>query len=112
MKILVCGGRDFDDYEYIKETLEMIHAEHEITCLVHGAATGTDSLAAAWAEEKGIELVPYPADFEKFGRAAGPIRNSQMLKENIELVIAFPGGAGTMDMIKKARRQGKHILRM
>ena len=106
MKILVCGGRRYDDNLHVFRVLNMIHEDNPITCVVHGAATGADSLGQAWAIHEGIEEKPYPADWDKWGFAAGPIRNSFMLKDNpdIELVVVFPGHKGTNDMRTKAER--------
>jgi hypothetical protein len=112
MKILVCGGRDYDNRAYVFQVLEMIHEENPITCVVHGAATGADSLGQAWALSKEISEIPYPAEWDKFKRAAGPIRNAKMLRENedIELVVAFPGGSGTGNMRIKAERAGIEVI--
>lgn len=102
MKVLVTGGRNFSDIDKLIDVFEFIHKQVNITTIVHGAAKGTDSLADSWAEFKNILRKPYPANWNKYGKSAGIIRNRVMLFENpdIELVIAFPGGAGTNDMIK------------
>lgn len=114
MKILVCGGRDPDleIIEMVFPFLDYVHSMNTITELVHGAAKGIDSLADAWAKDRGVTRLPYPADWNKHGRAAGPIRNSLMLSDNpdIDLVIAFKGNKGTSDMIKKSRKKGIEII--
>lgn len=105
MKVLVCGGRDYDDWECVVETL--CWHEPEMELLIHGGARGADSLAHKWAS---LCTPPMPtkvfrADWKKHGKAAGPIRNQQMLDECLpDLVIAFPGGKGTWDMVNRARQ--------
>jgi len=107
-KILVCGGRHFNDYETLSYWLGVLNP----TVVVHGAAPGADSLAASWCDEYRREQCPHPADWQTYGKAAGPRRNTEMLAlhDDIELVIAFPGGRGTQDMITKARDAGLPIL--
>ena len=107
MRLLVCGGRDFADKEFVFATLDRTFAKRPITVLIHGAARGADSLAGAWAEERGIEVEAYPANWDRDGRAAGPIRNQRMLDEGRpEAIIAFPGGRGTAHMVKIAQQAG------
>lgn len=113
MRVLVCGGRDFDDRSLMAKTLRRFKpsiptdddlAEHVI---IAGGARGADELAAQYAEVFGIRLRVYPADWKTHGRAAGPIRNQRMLDEGKpDLVIAFPGGRGTEDMVRRARAAG------
>jgi hypothetical protein len=100
MRVLVCGGRDFADGELLSETLNRIG----VTVLIHGAARGADSMAASWAAARQISAESYPADWHRHGKAAGPIRNKQMLDEGKpDLVVAFAGGRGTANMIRQAR---------
>ncbi|HUW48130.1 MAG TPA: DUF2493 domain-containing protein, partial [Patescibacteria group bacterium] len=77
MKILVCGGRDYFDFVYANQVLSMIHEDHPITCVIHGDASGADTLAKDWAKANDITQVPYPAEWDKYKHAAGPIRNGQ-----------------------------------
>jgi hypothetical protein len=78
-----------------------------ITVLIAGGARGADTLAEEWAKAQGIQCEVYMADWEGLGRKAGPIRNQQMLDEGKpDLVIAFPGGRGTADMVRRAREAG------
>jgi YspA, cpYpsA-related SLOG family len=79
--------------------------------LVHGAARGADALAADWAESQGIDVWAMPADWERNGRIAGPLRNQQMLDDaKPALVIAFPGGSGTRDMVRRAKAAGIEVI--
>lgn len=108
MKVLICGGRYYDNWVAMEECLE----NFAITELVHGGASGADTLADNYAQSRYIGTIVYKADWDKHGRAAGPIRNKQMLDENpdIEYVIAFPGGHGTANMVKQARERGVKVL--
>lgn len=112
MKILVCGGRDYDDQDFVSQVLDMIHEDYPITCVVHGDAKGADSFGQAWAKASGVEEKPYPADWGKWKHAAGSIRNAEMLRDNpdIELVVVFPGKHGTCDMRDKAERAKIEVL--
>lgn len=79
--------------------------------IIHGGANGADSLAHQYAHISGIPVTVYPADWKKHGRGAGPIRNAQMLTEGKpDLVVAFPGGTGTKDMVTRAKRAGVEVL--
>lgn len=101
MKVLVCGGRDYSDHEELYSYMDAIHGQTPITCVIHGGAKGADTLAGIWAVQNNLPVVAYPADWKKHGRAAGPIRNKQMLDDNPDIarVIAFKGGKGTLNMI-------------
>jgi predicted Rossmann-fold nucleotide-binding protein len=110
MRLLVCGGRDFTNRKFVNEALDVIHASRGITLVIDGGATGADSLAASWARTAGVLNDTYPADWRKHGRAAGMIRNRQMLKSGKpDLVVAFPGGRGTIGMISIAEKAGIEV---
>jgi len=107
MRVLVCGGRKFSDSALLKNTLDRLG----ITELAEGDAPGADRMAGKWAEFSGIQLRKFPANWKKFRNAAGPIRNREMFNEfKPELVVAFPGGNGTADMISIARKNGCKVL--
>lgn len=109
MRLLVCGGRDFSDHDAMNKTLDEWHFDglDPVEVLIHGAAPGADRLAYGWANARGVPALAYPADWTRHGRAAGPIRNQQMLEEGRpDLVIAFPGGRGTADMVRRAKDAG------
>lgn len=108
LRVLVCGGRDFEDALDVERILRPIWKQ--ITCLIHGGATGADALAGLWAERNGVPVLVFKADWDR-GRVGGPIRNQRMLDEGKpDYVIAFPGGKGTKDMILKARRAGVPVM--
>lgn len=111
MKVLVCGGRNFNDALTLGSWLGGIHKDHCISLLIHGGANGADRMAGEFAKWKGIAVKEYPADWQKHGKAAGPIRNRQMLEDGKpDLVIAFSGGRGTANMISQARAAGVKVL--
>jgi len=111
MRVLVCGGREYEDVEALKAELDAIHAEFGISELIHGAARGADSLAAAWAKSLGIPTRAFPADWNRHGKSAGFRRNEAMLCEGRpDAVIAFPGGKGTAHMVKLAVNAGIHLM--
>lgn len=111
MKVLVCGGRDFDDMEQLENCLYDIHInEGPITLLIHGGASGADDMGGDWARQLQINCLCVPAKWGLHARAAGPIRNSEMLALNPDLVVAFPGGKGTADMVAKAKASNVKVI--
>jgi hypothetical protein len=105
MKVLVCGGRDFDDYEKVKDVLSQLFPWP--TLIIEGGADGADNLANMWARSQKIPVQQYKADWEKHGKGAGMIRNKQMLDEGKpDFVVSFPGGRGTWDMTSRAIEAG------
>jgi predicted Rossmann-fold nucleotide-binding protein len=110
-RVLVCGGRDFNNPLTLVDTLFKIDKVEGITVVITGGATGADALAETWARATGKQFMVFKADWWKHGKAAGPIRNQQMLDEGRpELVIAFPGGRGTADMVRRARDAGLRVM--
>jgi hypothetical protein len=107
MKLLVCGGRHFSDAERMNRTLDAVHKKRGVDLVIHGGAGGADTLALWWAKSRGIPARCFPADWNTHGRAAGPIRNQQMIDEGLpDGVVAFPGHRGTVDMVKRAKSAG------
>jgi len=102
MKIVVCGSRYVTSYELVKEKIEQCIKENNIRIaqLVSGGAKGVDTLAENWAIQKGIEVIRFPANWDKYGLSAGPIRNRQMANY-CDIVIAIWDGKsrGTKNMI-------------
>lgn len=112
-RLLVCGGRDYDNREHVYATLDRVHARRPIGVLIHGAARGADTLAADWAAVQGIEVWAFPANWNRDKKAAGPIRNAAMLRTaQPHGVVAFPGGSGTADMIQRAEEAGVKVMRV
>lgn len=105
MRVLVCGSRHFNN----KDLMEDILNDYNVSTVIEGEARGADTLARRYAERHGIPVDRYPALWDKHGKAAGPIRNAQMLTEGKpELVIAFrgPNSRGTQNMIDQAKKAG------
>lgn len=114
--ILVTGARDLADPRPVAEALSQYQGA---VLVVHGAACGTDALAAQYAAGRGWGMLPMPAQWELYGNAAGPRRNQVMLNVTIALgdcgyravVHAFPGprSRGTWDMVRRAREAGLDV---
>jgi hypothetical protein len=103
-RVLVCGGRFYANFEFVGKTLTQVHQVLGITLLIHGGASGVDSLANAWADERGIPVQVFPVDWENGGLATVPARNTQMLRDGKpDHVVAFPGGPGTLDLLDRVR---------
>lgn len=107
----VTGGRNYADRANIESVLWTMSLLYEDRLRVlHGAAPGTDTIAGEVCAELGIVVKPFPADWDRHGNAAGPIRNKQMVdylvmcrtKGHTVQVVAFPGGTGTADLIRAA----------
>ena len=113
-RILVTGGRDYADRERLTRTLDDLARTQAIAVIIHGNAPGADSLAAEWAAARSIARAAYPvlpAEWALLGKAAGPRRNAKMLREGRpDLVVAFPGGRGTADMVRRARAAGVRVM--
>lgn len=109
MIALVCGGRNYSNREELYSVLE----EHAPNCIVHGGADGADRLAGEWAIENRVPEIIVPAQWKGYGKVAGPVRNQWMIQFiKVSRVIAFPGGPGTEDMIKKALRANLPVFRI
>lgn len=108
---LVCGGRKFANRAMFDEVMARLIGMFGCPSkLVHGdCPTGADAMADAWGKRLAIEVVACPADWDKLGKAAGPIRNEDMLMvHEPKRVIAFPGRNGTADMVARAKnRRGR-----
>ena len=129
MRLIVTGGRHYgvsdqrdsadvtasatEERATLTRALNAFHARRTITILIHGAATGADALAREWASAQRIATIPFRADWKRRGRKAGPERNARMLTDGKpDAVLAFPGGRGTQDMIRKAMRAGVPVWRV
>lgn len=109
-RFLICGGRDFSDRNRLFTTLDNFHAGVGIGLIIHGAARGADTLAGEWASARDVPVQVFPAAWSTYGRAAGSIRNAKMLREGQpHFCVAFPGGTGTADMIRRAERAGVRV---
>lgn len=105
LRVLVCGGRTYADRGRLFAELDALRKSFGILCIIEGGAQGADRLAREWALANGQDTWTIEADWKKHGRAAGPIRNQRMLDEaKPDRVLAFPGGKGTADMLRRARQ--------
>lgn len=114
MRVIVTGSRAWPDPVRVAHELNTLFLQHGPFTLIHGAcATGADAAAAHWYETAGFDLgcieIKYHADWEQFGKRAGPIRNEKMVKEaSADLVVAFPlfDSRGTKHTIELAEAAG------
>lgn len=112
-KVLVCGGRNFNDYTKLSDVLDRFVADFGIGCIIEGGAKGADALARHWAEDNRVCYIEVPAQWDNFGKAAGMLRNEWMIKYcDPQFVIAFPtqGSKGTWGMISLAKLQAIPVL--
>jgi hypothetical protein len=111
LRVLVCGGRNYHDQEHVWTTLSELNAKQPIGLLIHGAATGADRLAQAWALSRFIPDREFDANWPKHGGEAGAIRNQQVIDEGKpDLVVAFAGGPGTADLVHRAKLHGVKVI--
>jgi hypothetical protein len=117
MKILVCGGREYADKEFLYGFLDNLPLGLKVgdvppvlTHLIHGDARGADHLAHGWAVMRGVQPVRVPALWDLYGLKAGVMRNISMLALNPDVVVAFPGGRGTAHMVHIAQRKGVRVI--
>ena len=111
MRVLICGDRDWNDYELIEEIVELVNAEFPISTIIEGECRGADTFGRTAGEVLGISVDPYPADWDGKGKAAGMIRNHQMLVEGSpDLVLAFhedfASSKGTKNMMEISMKAG------
>jgi hypothetical protein len=127
MRILICGGRtygwnaaneggyrtkDFAACKLFNDTLDGYLQKGDVR-LVSGGAKGADRLAEEWAKMRQVPIYIFHAPWIKYEKRAGPIRNQMMLYEATpDLVLAFPGGAGTADMVKRAKAVGIEVRKI
>lgn len=119
MRVCVCGGRDYADRNAVFAALNDIYPREVALAplvIVEGGARGADHFAKEWAilgsALKGTDQIvhePHPAQWTKYRRAAGPRRNQEMVDSGLDLLLAFPGGTGTRDMIRKCRKAGIEV---
>ena len=103
MRVIIAGGRDFSDKEVAFEALNTVINPGDI--IVSGHARGADMLGEMYAKEYGLELELYPAEWDKYGRSAGYIRNRQMAEVADALVAFWDGKSrGTKNMIETAEK--------
>lgn len=114
MRVLICGGRNYDDakHDFAMRLLMMnLIKTHGEIVIIHGCASGADTWAEIHAKDMKQKFIGYRAEWNKYGPKAGPLRNQRMLVEGEpNLVIAFPGGRGTSDMVRRAHKAGVKVI--
>ena len=110
MIVAVTGGRDFQHSHVVYNA--MVELCRDATLLVHGGARGVDTFAAEAAASLGIPTLEFQADWDTHGRAAGPLRNQRMVDFGPDLLIAFPGGRGTADMVRRCAKAGIRTVQL
>lgn len=112
MKTIIAGSRSLTSQKIVTEAMEAARLEQGIhpTAVICGEARGADLLGKRWAQANGINVISMPAEWEKHGRAAGPIRNGEMAAIADALVAVWDGeSVGTRDMIRKATKKGLKV---
>jgi hypothetical protein len=111
-RICVCGGRDYINRARVFQSLDTALRILGDVEIIHGGARGADSLADEWARDRGVKVQVFAADWNTHHNAAGPIRNRQMLKHGFDMLVAFPGGKGTQDMIDITMKAGVAVYQI
>lgn len=112
-KVIVAGGREFCDYELLKRKLDFAlrNKGNFKIVIVSGAACGADKLGEQYAKERGYEIDSHPADWNKYGKSAGYIRNKEMAKSADALMAFWDGKSrGTKHMIDLAKEYGLRVI--
>lgn len=102
MRCIIAGSRTLTDYERVRPHLDACPFRHLITAALSGKAPGMDTLGERWAEENGILVLDYPADWASYPKVAGRIRNEQMAKVADALICIHVGTSGSVDMMQRA----------
>jgi YspA, cpYpsA-related SLOG family len=113
MRVLISGGRDYTDRAELYAELDRLNAEYAFGTIIAGGAHGVDALAVEWAQARGIATQVFTAEWGTFGRIerAGPLRNARMLAEGRpDIVVIFPGGRETANMVKQAKAAGVWLV--
>jgi hypothetical protein len=112
-RILVCGGRKYSNVTRVYEVLDKLQDKHGNLIVGHGWATGADTLAMEWAKSREQICFCFPAQWKTFKRSAGFKRNAEMLKLfEPNVVVAFPGGNGTANMVQIAEKANVRIIKL
>jgi hypothetical protein len=110
MRIIIAGSRDVTENE-VRAALHACPWVGFISAVVSGTARGADTFGERWAQEKNIEVIRFPAEWEKYRRKAGPIRNEVMAKNAEGLIAMWDGKSrGTRSMLDLAAKHGLRIM--
>lgn len=111
-RVCVCGGRNYFNRKRMHEVLSYVLSHHPDFMIVSGGCTGADTLAVEWAKQNDVYYEIYNANWKKYGKAAGPIRNRQMAESGIDVLLAFPGGKGTENMITECNDRKIKVVKI
>jgi len=110
MKVIIAGSRDFDDYNLLYKNCNNILSNQKEIEIVSGRARGADKLGEKYAKEKSLKLKLFPANWEKYGKKAGYLRNEEMAGYAKFLIVFWDGvSKGTKNMINIAKEKGLEI---
>ncbi len=109
---MICGGRDWRDADAVDRTLDSLHAARgPFDRLIHGGARGVDRIAGEWARKNGVLEWNFLPEWHRAGTPDGSARNQHMIATGApDLVVAFPGGFGTADMVERAKAAGIEVI--
>lgn len=106
-RVIVAGSRSFDDYNLLCRKLDKILSRRRNIVIVSGTARGADTLGERYALERGYVVARFPAEWERFGRSAGAVRNETMARYASACIVFWDGTSrGSQDMARKATRHG------
>lgn len=112
-KIIVAGSRSFNNYSEAESILNHIIQNYNSNdvVIVSGGARGADKLGELFAMKKGLKLKVFPANWNKHGKAAGPIRNQEMAEFGTHCIVFWDGKSrGSLDMMKRAKKESLKLL--
>lgn len=114
MRVLICGDRNWDNTERVYTFLDKLIENNNIELIIHGGCRGADIIGGKWAKNRGIYVKQINAEWNKYGKAAGPIRNKKMLDEKPDIIIAFhndiQNSKGTKNMVTQAREHAIKVI--
>jgi hypothetical protein len=111
MRVLVCGGRYYENTDAVHQELMRFNWRHPIKVIIHGGVSGAGIAAEAWARRNRVDVVRYPPNWEGLGKRAERLRNDFMLADSHpDVVIVFPGGRDTANLATKGMAAGAQVL--
>jgi len=110
MRVIIAGGRKFNDYNLLKEKCDHYLLNAKEIEIVSGTAYGADKLGELYAEERGYPIKRFPADWDKYGKGAGYIRNARMAEYADYLILFWDGmSRGSKNMYDIAKKKGLEV---
>ena len=105
MRVIIAGGRDFNDYDLLVKKCDYFLQDQDDITVVSGEARGADKLGEKYAKERGYNVDRFPANWDKYGKGAGPIRNKQMAEHADSLILFWDGKSkGSKNMLETAKK--------